>query len=269
MRITAATKISQILKSSPEALEAIVSLSPKFKKLQNPLLRRVMTPRVSIEEAAKLGGCSVSDFFDALQPLGFITSEVETIKKADEQAKPMWLMNLPGNRIKQLDVRPVLAEGNDPLKLILKEVRQLKKDEILCIVNTFEPVPLMKLLREKGFLSFAEHIVEGVDIRTYFLKKDDADTMLETVKEDAGDFDAQLSKYGNRIEETDVRELEMPQPMLTILEKVGTLAENHALFVHHKRIPVYLLPELEERGFSYAFKTEDENNVKMLIFRKG
>lgn len=70
--INANTKIAAILKQHPDALEAIISISPKFNKLRNPLLRKLMASRASISMASKIGGCSVNDFFEKLQPLGFV-----------------------------------------------------------------------------------------------------------------------------------------------------------------------------------------------------
>jgi len=65
----------------------------------------------------------------------------------------------------------------------------------------------------------------------------------------------------------DVRQLEMPLPMHTILEALGTLPAEKALFVYHKRIPVFLLPELEERNLSYRIKEISETEVHLLIYK--
>ncbi|WP_462239030.1 DUF1858 domain-containing protein [Ferruginibacter sp.] len=62
MTINANTKISSLLKYNADALEAIVSISPKFTKLRNPILRKVIAARTSIAMASKFGGCSVDDF---------------------------------------------------------------------------------------------------------------------------------------------------------------------------------------------------------------
>jgi hypothetical protein len=62
MTINADTKIGAILKENPEALEAIVSISTRFEKLRNPLLRKIMAPRTTLSMASRVGGCSVSDF---------------------------------------------------------------------------------------------------------------------------------------------------------------------------------------------------------------
>jgi hypothetical protein len=56
MTINANTTIASLVKSHPDALETIVSISQKFTKLRNPLLRKLMAGRTSIALAYKLGG---------------------------------------------------------------------------------------------------------------------------------------------------------------------------------------------------------------------
>jgi uncharacterized protein (DUF2249 family) len=67
--------------------------------------------------------------------------------------------------------------------------------------------------------------------------------------------------------ELDVRHLEMPMPMVTILESLETLKKGEALYVHHQRLPQYLLPELEDRNYIWASKIVDEGNTKLIIFK--
>ena len=64
MIINANTKISKILKQNPDALEAIISINPRFEKLRNPLLRKLMAARTSIGMASKIGGFDVENFFE-------------------------------------------------------------------------------------------------------------------------------------------------------------------------------------------------------------
>ena len=69
--INANTKIAHLIKSHPDAMETIINIDKKFDKLRNPLLRKLLAGRTSIAMASKMAGCEVSDFFNALQPLGF------------------------------------------------------------------------------------------------------------------------------------------------------------------------------------------------------
>ena len=55
--------------------------------------------------------------------------------------------------------------------------------------------------------------------------------------------------------------------MHKILEALEQLPDGKALFVQHKRIPVFLLPELAERKFEYRLNEKAEGDVEIIIFR--
>ena len=75
MQISEKTKISALIKANPAAVEAIASISSHFEKLRNPLLRKILAPRVTIADAARMGNTSTQVFFDKLLPLGFVVTE--------------------------------------------------------------------------------------------------------------------------------------------------------------------------------------------------
>ena len=77
-----------------------------------------------------------------------------------------------------------------------------------------------------------------------------------------------MKHYKDKIIAIDVRQMEMPMPMMTILDKLETLEHGKALYVYHKRIPVFLIPELKEKGFDFRSKEISENEVHLLIFKK-
>ena len=63
---------------------------------------------------------------------------------------------LPLSQFKRLDVRPLLARGEEPFPLIRKRVAALQTDEGLIIVAPFLPSPLIELLGSEGFHSKVE-----------------------------------------------------------------------------------------------------------------
>lgn len=267
MTITANTKISAILKQHPGALDAIVSISPKFEKLRNPVLRKLMAGRASIAMASKIAGCSTDDFFAKLRPLGFESKSAGNEEiKPEKKPVPDFLQNLLPEQLVKLDVRPVIAGGKDPLKIILEKVSQLNKGEVLEIINTFEPTPLMLLLKKQGFESWAEEINEGL-VQTYFYRVADAVTAVPAEPGDkSAGWEEMMLLFEGKMEIIDVRRLEMPGPMMKILETLDQLPANKALFVYHKRIPVFLLPELSERKLDYRIREISEGEVQLLIF---
>lgn len=173
MQINMDTKIETILQAHPDALDAIISISTKFNKLRNPVMRKLMAPRVSLNMASKVGNCSPEDFYKKLEPLGFVIDRI------------------PAGAIPVIDTVP-----------------------------------------------------------------------------EAPDWDESLAQFEDKIKILDIRTLEMPQPMIRILQALETLEENQALFIYHKRIPVFLLPELNDRNMDYRIKTYNEGDVRMLIFKK-
>ncbi len=262
------TKIATVIKQHPEAIEAIISISPKFEKLRNPLLRKIMAGRTSLAMAAKVGGCNVDDFFQKLKPLGF-TIESDVLPVIEKHAPvPDFIHTIREEQLVELDVRPVIAAGDDPLSLILDKAKSIKAGQILKIINTFAPVPLIPLLEKKGFVSYMDNVEDKL-VETYFFKNSEIIEEDGSAKENlAQDWDRVLDSYKDKLVTIDVRALEMPQPMITILDALERIADGEALFVYHKRIPVYLLPELTERGFEYRVKEVKDGEINLLIFKR-
>ncbi len=269
MVINSDTKIAAILKQHPDALEAIISIDQKFGKLRNPLLRKLMAGRTSIAMASKIAGCRIEDFFSKLKPLGFVpanNNKKEEINLISMESKEFLKMVNP-EMIVDLDVRPVLAGGTDPFHIIMDSVNNLKEGQVLRIINTFAPMPLVSVLGKKGFESYIDQ-VELQLVHAYFYKRPDVNTEVRVeVKDVAVAWNDIAEKYKEDMVEIDVRNLEMPQPMHKILEALEVLPEGKALFVHHKKIPVFLLPELADRKFEYRLNEKGEGNIEMIIFR--
>lgn len=268
MTIDANTKIGAILKQCPAALDVIVSISPKFEKLRNPILRKLIAGRASIAMASKMGGCQIDDFFNKLEPLGFVASKEKIIEeKENRTGLPDYLKNISPENIIKLDVRPVIDTGKDPLSLIQEKIKSLLPGQVLQLINSFEPVPLIFLLKKQGFEASTETISDNL-VHTYFYKTEGAGQVETFDKEySSSGWDELMNRYKEKLQVIDVRQMEMPLPMLTILEALEKLPSDKALFVYHKRIPVFLLPELRERKLDYRIKEISEGEVHLLIFR--
>lgn len=266
MQIDSNTKIAAILKHNPEALEAIISLNPKFSKLRNPVMRKLMAGRTSIGMAAKIGGCDAADFFEKLKPLGFEAEHAEETNTVAKKPLPAFLQHLKSEDIRILDVRPVLDAGKDPLSLIMQSIKGLAAGDALKIINTFEPTPLIKLLEKKGYAYYVDTVSDN-EIETYFFKTDGGEeTDITEPDKDSSDWQETKERFNEKLKYIDVRQLEMPLPMHTILENLNHLQKDEALYVYHKRIPVFLLPELRERGFDYRISEISDGEVHLLIF---
>ncbi len=267
MLINANTKIATVLKQHPDALEAIVSISPSFNKLRNPILRKLMAGRTSLLMASKVGGCRVEDFFEKLRPLGFV-AEIAAVEETTQQhvSQPTFISNITPAQLVSLDVRPVIERGDDPFTIIMNKIKTLQPGMVLKLINSFEPAPLIEILQKKGFEYYVENIHTN-EVITYFHKTGNQQTQLNEEPTSSEDWDSMFKNFEGKSISIDVRHLEMPGPMMTILESLNDLPAGYALFVNHKRIPVFLLPELKERNFDYRIKTISEGEVNLLIFK--
>ncbi|GGG84565.1 hypothetical protein GCM10007415_17180 [Parapedobacter pyrenivorans] len=278
MVINKNTRVAEVIRANADSIAAIAALAKPLRKLKNPLLRRVMAPRVTLAEAAAIGGCSLAAIRAALEPLGFQFVEEELADNRKEEGKeqrPDWLAAGDEASVAVFDVRELIESGNDPLKAIVQRYRALPMGNLLCIINTFIPYPLINLLGKQGAETFVETVADQV-YHTWFFKQGVSERKLEApqsdrvMMHDSPSFGRVLAAYNEtQLVWLDVRHLSMPQPMETILETLPTLVAGQALYVLHKRVPLHLLEELTDMAYRTHIHEAGEGDVKLLIVRRS
>ena len=266
MKVTRNTKISRILRENKNAVATIASINKHFAKLNNPVLRRVLAPRVTVKDAAKIGNVSVNEFLKRLEAIGFeVVYENETVSESPIKDNRPYI-NI--TKLIKLDVRPTINKGADPFSEIMEALKEMKDDETLKLINIFEPVPIIKILEEKGYKSWTEKICDK-EYHIYFTKGTTTShqEIIAQMPISKGSFEEKLISFGSNIKEIDVRLLEMPEPMVTILKEIETLPENHVLLVNHKKIPQFLLPELKSRNYTWINKDIEPGLTQLLIYK--
>jgi hypothetical protein len=268
------TKIAELIKNNALVIETLVKLNPHFNKLKNPVLQKLLAGRVTIKDACNIGNCNLQEFFRKMVEIGFEIEKHEISVNTNLPNKLESQFVLTDDvEVIEFDVRPILSQKQDPLKLIIQKVDQLKSGQCLKLINSFEPVPLIKLLTDKGF----NHHIERPDseiVITYFIKTDMTQPVLKEIHKSMvsnntdHEFEIMVQSFKpDKIKIIDVTEMEMPLPMVTILDNLTKLNNDEALFVYHKKLPVFLLPELKIRGFMFLINNVSDNKVNMLIYK--
>jgi uncharacterized protein (DUF2249 family) len=172
------------------------------------------------------------------------------------------------NNVLSFDVREIIAGGVDPFKEIMQKIKVLEKGQTLEIINSFEPIPLINVLKSKGFKAEVER--KNDLVYAYFQKVEEItlDNSETSTCTSENNFDNVYKTYIGKMKHIDVRHLEMPEPMTTILEQLETLPEGFCLVVDHKQVPQFLLPELKERNFEIFYNEISSIHIQLLIRKK-
>ncbi len=263
--ITGEMKVSEVLKLDHRAIEILIAASPTFRKLNNPVLSKVMPRLVTVSQAAQIAGISLENLIQKLNAgLGFSPTEKEAPCNHDAQSpsqaklgtpKPSWADSPIGF---SLDVRPIIAGGGEPFSAIMAASLEVKPGERLILLAPFEPSPLYTVLNKKGFDAWCEKTEDDSYI-VHFFRLEGTPQISPKPGENSNipsEFDSELTVESN---------WEPPLPMQRILEELASLQPTQRLLVHHVRKPVHLFERLESDGHTYTVNELAPGQIDILI----
>jgi uncharacterized protein (DUF2249 family) len=268
--ISADVTVARLLEEHPELVEVLAGYHPHFKALRNRLLRRVMAPRVTIAQAAGMAGVPVQGLLAALRsavdevaptepsPPALSTEGRGTTDARSEGGRPAALTDVAEDRQVHIDVREDIRRGEEPLARIMAAVKTLAGEQVLVLRAPFEPIPLYDILGKRGFAHWAERHAAD-DWTASFYRPAAALESPAPIKGLATDSAGHIV--------LDVRGLEPPQPMVRVLEQIDHLSAGAELEVRHDRRPVFLYPQLDDRGFVHETDEPEPGLVRIRIRR--
>jgi hypothetical protein len=151
--ITLETKIAELLNEYDGMKDILIDINPKFKKLNNPILRRTIAKVAGVKQAAIVGGMNPTELLNKLriavgqEPIG---DEVET--KIESGEKPSWIEEPKFT----FDANKLLDEEKNPLAEVNIALKKLSSDEIVAITSDFKPEPLIDEFKKKGYEVYCE-----------------------------------------------------------------------------------------------------------------
>lgn len=161
----------------------------------------------------------------------------------------------------EIDVRPMLRNGGEPFGAIMGAVNSLEPEQSLKLFATFRPEPLFKVMAAKGF-GYEATPLEGGDWQVVF-------TPDGSMTGDAPSRPDNPDTWPDPTDYIDCTELDPPEPMVRILERLEIMDEGQVLFALLGREPVFLFPELQARGHAWVGDFDAEGTSYRLMVRAG
>ena len=133
----------------------------------------------------------------------------------------------------------------------------------LVIDAPFDPVPLRRVLERRGFATFGRRLAE--QHWRICCRRDAAPAAAVHAPPSPSDATIWRSADGVHI---DVRGLLPPAPLTAILRLIDSGEHQGVIIVHHQREPAYLIPELADRNWAYAYLDGEPGEVRLRLTRR-
>lgn len=160
--ITLETKIADLLNMHPDMKNILISINPKFKKLNNPVLRRTIGKVAGVKQAAIVGGMDPLDLLNQLRGAVGQASLCEQCMDPSEEClmpsvapMPQWARREPA---RVLNANTILDKEKNPLAVTRKALRELRKTDILLIEADFRPEPLVDEFEKDGYEVYVQEL---------------------------------------------------------------------------------------------------------------
>lgn len=269
MVIRGSDTVAAVLRRDECLADVFAALSPVFERLRDPDMGKVMSRLVTVEQAARMAGVESGELVrrlnDALEGEGLTTSEEGEMKgrttdPAATAGMPAALEGFAKADVVEVDVREDLRAGREPFSRIMAALQDLPQGAVLALSAIFEPVPLYAVLAKRGFTHYTEQLAAD-DWRVWFYREGTRPPGAERL----ADRQEAAPEADPAVVVLDVRDLEPPEPMIRTLAALEELPPGGTLVQINARVPQFLLPRLEERGFTYEIREQPPDLVRVFI----
>jgi TusA-related sulfurtransferase len=156
--ITLDTKIADLLNDYEGMKDILIEINPKFKKLNNPILRRTLAKVATVKQASIVGGMKPLELLNRLrEAVGQPIIRDDEVEEEKEQNVPEWIGENPKEI---LDANQLLDEEKNPLAEANRALKRLRDGDILLIKSDFKPEPLIDEFLKRGYEVYSSSVDE-------------------------------------------------------------------------------------------------------------
>lgn len=166
--ISPKTRVGELLDNYPDLEQILMGMSPAFEKLKNPILRKTVARVATLQQVAVVGGLNVDDMVSRLR------KEIGQDNGVSESTGTEYIFAYPpewfdkNKIIKKFDATPIINSGGSPMNEIIHQTNLLKPGEIFELETPFIPVPIIDMLKLKGYKIYS--VRDGRYVNSFICK---------------------------------------------------------------------------------------------------
>jgi DUF438 domain-containing protein len=245
--LKASTKVLELANQFPFLFDTLIELSPKLKRLQNPILQKTIGRRASLTDVSKMSGVPMNRLFKVLSDSIQTHANEQVTFEKEEDTPGDWQEELVKRQRKLKSLILELHEGKDIRTL------QTKFKEILGDVSATEIAEMEQSLIDSGELTAKQvtalcdlHVLvfkESLDVQqtpqttpghpvhTYLRENEEAKRLVQILKDNPDDQSA-----SNNLKNITIHYTRLQNQLFPILEKAGVTGPSTVMWAKQDEI---------------------------------
>ncbi len=249
--ILAKSNIKEVLDKHPDLKQVLIDLSPKFKRMQNPVVFNTLAKFATFKDAAKVTGVSVCEILHTINRfLGVEDKLNKNMPECISSHKDEEVLD--GTELIWEESAERYIYNNDSMDELIGKISELKAQENIVILSVEKPTELLKII--KG-LDFEFNLEKYREYRVSIFNP-------EKEKEEIPWEDRRFN-----FEVMDVRMM-ATDPFDIIIKKSYEIEEDSGFTLIQRFEPTPMINMLSEMGFEHITEHEGPQEVWIYFHKK-
>ncbi len=251
--ILSSNNVKETLDKHPELKEVLSTLSPKFKRMQNPVMYNTLARFATFKDAARITGISICEILHTINKyLGVEKKLIEQMPDCikDSQEEPILHES---KEITWKESAERYIYNRESMDEIIEKVSKLQPQQNIVIISVEEPVELIKVAKGLGY-DF--NVQKGREYRVSIFNP-------ETI---VPELDLSWIERKESFDILDVRSMPT-DPFDIIIKKAYETPEGQGFVLVQRFMPYPLINMLSEMGFDFVTEQKSPNEVRVYFYK--
>ncbi len=251
--ILSSNNVKETLDKHPELKDVLSTLSPKFKRMQNPVMYNTLARFATFKDAARITGISICEILHTINKyLGVEKKLIEQMPDCikDSQEEPILHES---KEITWKESAERYIYNRESMDEIIEKVSKLQPQQNIVIISVEEPVELIKVAKGLGY----DFNVEKS--REYRVSIFNPETIVP-------ELDLSWIERKETFDILDVRSMRT-DPFDIIIKKAYETPEGQGFVLVQRFMPYPLINMLSEMGFDFVTEQKSPNEVRVYFYK--